>query len=82
MSRDDLHQEDVPPPYVPAEPERTLDRGPSMRAARELVRGSWGRDRHRREEENEDLRRFFRGVDDNNLDGAGLIHKPPGYEER
>jgi hypothetical protein len=59
--------EEVPPPYVVAEPERTLDRGPS---ARETNR-SWP-DRRGRED-----------VNMHDLSGGqgGSISKPPGYEE-
>jgi hypothetical protein len=67
-SRMDLDEE-VPPPYVLAEPERTLDRGPSTRDIRDPLR-----DRRTRDD-----------VDLNDLLGGrerGSISKPPGYEER
>jgi hypothetical protein len=60
--------EEVPPPYVLAEPERTLERGPSTRE----TRNPWP-DRRRDEV---DLNDLLRGRD------AGSMNKPPGYEER
>ena len=66
-SRVDLDEE-VPPPYVVAEPERTLDRGPSTR---ETPAGSG-----RRSPDDVDMTDLPRGRD------GGSISKPPGYEER
>ena len=66
-SRVDLDEE-VPPPYVVAEPERTLDRGPSTRETR-----SWPDRRTRGDLDMNDLLRERE---------AGSINKPPGYEER
>jgi hypothetical protein len=66
-SRVDLDEE-VPPPYVVAEPERTLDRGPSTR---ETLAGSG-----RRSRDDVDMTDLLRGRD------GGSISKPPGYEER
>jgi hypothetical protein len=60
--------EEVPPPYVVAEPERTLDRGPSTR---ETLAGSG-----RRSRDDVDMTDILRGR------GGGSISKPPGYEER
>jgi hypothetical protein len=66
-SRVDLDEE-VPPPYVVAEPERTLDRGPSTRRTRA------GADRRSRDDV--DMTNLLEGRD------GGSISKPPGYEER
>ena len=67
-SRVDLDEE-VPPPYVLAEPERTLERGPSTRETRDL--------RHDRGTRSDvSLDDLLRGRD------AGSANKPPGYEER
>jgi hypothetical protein len=70
-SRSELQDEEVPPPYVIAEPERTLDRGPSAREGRE-GRETWPE--RRRDDVN--LGDMLRGRD------GGSINKPPGYEER
>jgi hypothetical protein len=67
-SRMDLDEE-VPPPYVVAEPERTLDRGPSTRETRD----PWPDRRARNDVDLNDLTRGREG---------GSINKPPGYEER
>lgn len=67
-SRLDLDEE-VPPPYVPAEPERTLDRGPSARESRT----SWPDRRAGDEVDLSDLTM---------RNEPGYINKPPGYEER
>ncbi|KAF7504615.1 hypothetical protein GJ744_002042 [Endocarpon pusillum] len=66
-SRVDLDEE-VPPPYVVAEPERTLDRGPSTRETR-----GWSDRRTRGDLDMNDLLRERE---------AGSINKPPGYQER
>jgi hypothetical protein len=67
-SRVDLDEE-VPPPYVLAEPERTLQRGPSTRESR-----APGQDRGLRDDVN--LDDLLLGRD------GGSTNKPPGYEER
>lgn len=67
-SRLDLDEE-VPPPYVPAEPERTLDRGSSTRDSR----NAWPSRRTGDEVDLSDL---------TTRDERGSINKPPGYEER
>lgn len=67
-SRVDLDEE-VPPPYVVAEPERTLQRGPSTRETRAPVQEQGTRD-------DVNLNDLLRGRD------AGSMNKPPGYEER
>lgn len=67
-SRMDLDEE-VPPPYELAEPERTLDRGPSTRETRDV----WPDRRSRNEVDLNDLSRAR---------DVGSINKPPGYEER
>ena len=67
-SRVDLDEE-IPPPYVVAEPERTLDRGPSTRD----IRNSWP---NRGMGNDVDLNDLLRGRE------GGSINKPPGYEER
>ena len=61
--------EEVPPPYVVAEPERTLDRGPSTRE----MRCPWP---DRRTGDEVGLNDLSRGRE------VGSINKPPGYEER
>ncbi len=66
-SRVDLDEE-VPPPYVVAEPERTLDRGPSTRDTMGLP--------DRRTRGDLDMNDLLRERE------AGSINKPPGYEER
>lgn len=70
MSRSRMNlDEEVPPPYVVAEPERTLDRGPSTRE----TRNPWP---DRRTGGEVDLSDLLRGRE------GGSINKPPGYEER
>lgn len=70
-SRVDLDEE-VPPPYVVAEPERTLDRGPSTRRTRD--HGPNPRTRGQ-----VDLHDLSRGSEGGG--GGGSISKPPEYEE-
>ena len=60
--------EEVPPPYVLAEPERTLQRGPSARGARE----TW---LNRRTGDDVGLRDFGQTRE------PGSVSKPPGYVE-
>lgn len=68
-ARVDLDEE-VPPPYVVAEPERTLGRGPS---ARDTRNAAWTAHRRTRDDVNlNDLTTRNEG---------GLVNKPPGYEE-
>lgn len=64
--------EEIPPPYLPEEPERTLDRGPSTREQRE----SWPDRRRTRDSVN--LNDLLRGAEGQEREA---VNKPPEYEE-
>lgn len=62
--------EEIPPPYIVTEPERTLERGPTTR---DTTRDDW-LDRSTRNDVN------LANLSPRNVGGS--ISKPPGYEER